>query len=155
MAIAFFYTWTTYGTWLPGDQRGWFQRGVGKNSPNHFHEIAALLRMTANAVILNPGERRVVEKTIADHCLIRHWTLHSVNCRSNHVHAVITAEVKSIELPREQFKAWCSRKLNENRLLKMRNRVEEWWTERGWDEYIDDENSLVNVNTYVMEGQDS
>jgi hypothetical protein len=22
MAIAFFSTWTTYGTWLPGDQRG-------------------------------------------------------------------------------------------------------------------------------------
>ena len=23
--IAYFLTWTTYGSWLPGDQRGWVQ----------------------------------------------------------------------------------------------------------------------------------
>ncbi|HEX3998701.1 MAG TPA: hypothetical protein VHX65_09150 [Pirellulales bacterium] len=26
MAIAFFSAWTTYGTWLPGDARGWWER---------------------------------------------------------------------------------------------------------------------------------
>ena len=30
---------------------------------------------------------------------------------------------------------------------------EHWWTERGWDEYIDDEDGLVNVNFYVRDGQ--
>jgi hypothetical protein len=24
-ALAYFLTWTTYGTWLPGDERGWVQ----------------------------------------------------------------------------------------------------------------------------------
>jgi hypothetical protein len=34
MAIAFFSTWTTYGTWLPGDPRSWYQRGRGLREPD-------------------------------------------------------------------------------------------------------------------------
>ena len=25
--LAYYLTWTTYGTWLPGDERGWVWRG--------------------------------------------------------------------------------------------------------------------------------
>lgn len=25
--LAYFITWTTYGTWLPGDPRGWVKEG--------------------------------------------------------------------------------------------------------------------------------
>ena len=25
--LAYFLTWTTYGTWLPGDERGWIEAG--------------------------------------------------------------------------------------------------------------------------------
>jgi REP element-mobilizing transposase RayT len=153
MTIAYFYTWTTYGTWLPGDQRGWFRRGDGPQSPSQFRERAARLRMSENAVVLNAIQRALVEKTIVDHCVLREWILHAVSCRSNHVHAVITADVKSIELPREQFKAWCSRKLNEQAGANGIPVRENWWTDRGWDEFIDDETGLMCVNTYVVEGQ--
>jgi hypothetical protein len=34
MAIAYFSTWTTYGTWLPGDSRCWFERGKGFQTPD-------------------------------------------------------------------------------------------------------------------------
>jgi hypothetical protein len=30
---------------------------------------------------------------------------------------------------------------------------EDWWPERGWDEYIDDERSLDVVVGYALEGQ--
>ena len=41
-----------------------------------------------------------------------------------------------IEIPREQFKAWCTRKLKEReRALAVENVREDWWTERGWDEF--------------------
>ena len=30
--IAYFITWTTYGTWLPGDERGWSRKGDGETS---------------------------------------------------------------------------------------------------------------------------
>jgi hypothetical protein len=60
-----------------------------------------------------------------------------------------------IELPREQFKAWCTRRLCQS----VRERGEgtttrkKWWTERGWDEYIDTEEALAKVVAYIIEGQ--
>jgi hypothetical protein len=32
--LAYFLTWTTYGTWLPGDDRGWVKEGDGFQLPN-------------------------------------------------------------------------------------------------------------------------
>src|SRR5262249_15237660 len=136
MAIAYFSTWTTYGTWLPGDERNWFKRGHGIQPPDRLRELEASLHMTEAAFTLNAAQRRLVEKTIADHCEIRQWLLHAVNCRSNHVHVVVTAVDRSIEVPREQFKSWCTRKLKE---LELTNPREHWWTQRGWDLFIDDE----------------
>jgi REP element-mobilizing transposase RayT len=152
MAIAFFSTWTTYGTWLPGDPRGWYQHGRGLQEPDALRRLEAMLRMTEAALTLDPDQRRLVEETIAAHCGVRAWTLHAVNCRSNHVHAVVTAPARPIELPREQFKAWCTRRLKERERARAAVR-EHWWTERGWDEYIDDEDALAAVNAYVLDGQ--
>jgi hypothetical protein len=73
--------------------------------------LEAALLMKEGAVTLDKEQRRLVEKTIAEHCAIRKWHLHSVNCRSNHVHVTVTAPGRHIEVPREQFKAWCTRKL--------------------------------------------
>jgi REP element-mobilizing transposase RayT len=153
MAIAYFSTWTTYGTWLPGDPRGWYQHGRGLHEPDAARRLEAMLRMTASALILDLEQRRTVEKTIADHCAIRGWLLHAVNCRSNHVHVVVTAPGRSNELPREQFKARSTRRLRERERTGSVPAREKWWTERGWDEYIDDEDGLFDVITYVRDGQ--
>jgi REP element-mobilizing transposase RayT len=150
MAIAFFSTWTTYGTWLPGDPRGWYEHGRGLQEPDARLRLEAMLRMTDSAVVLDTAQRRLVEQTIADHCAIRDWTLHAVNCRSNHAHVVVTAPGRPIELPREQFKSWCTRRLK----ALARDPREHWWSDRGWDEYIDDEEVLAAVIAYVREGQD-
>ena len=31
--LAYFLTWTTYGTWLPGDERGWNRKGAPEILP--------------------------------------------------------------------------------------------------------------------------
>lgn len=155
MAIAFLSTWTTYGTWLPGDERGWFQRNQGIQAPDLIRRFDAALRQTEDAIVLDIDQRRLVEKTIADHCAIRGWNLHAVNCRSNHVHVIVTAANRALEIPREQFKSWCTRKLKDReRLLRPNHPLRaNWWTERGWDEYIDDDDFLLNAITYVRERQ--
>jgi len=157
MAIAYFYTWTTYGTWLPGDRRGWFQRGRGPQAPNPIREFEATLRMSEVAITLTLQQRLVVEKSITDHCAVRKWSLHAVNCRSNHAHVVVTVPNRPIEVPREQFKSWCTGKLKElERALVPDTEMvlrENWWTERGWDEHVDDEPSLANFIAYVRDGQ--
>jgi hypothetical protein len=108
--LAFFLTWPTYGTWLPGDERGWVRHGIGCQLPDPMRKLEAEARMTEDACILGAEQRRLVETTIADHCRIRVWELHAVNCRSNHVHVAVTANRKPEEV-REQFKAWCTRNL--------------------------------------------
>jgi len=113
--------------------------------------------MSDGAVTLDLEQRRLVERTIVDHCSIRNWVLYAVNCRSNHAHAVLTAPGRKIEVPREQLKSWCTRKLKDRERALAGDRAvvvrEDWWTERGWDEYIDDEESLDAVVGYTLEGQ--
>jgi REP element-mobilizing transposase RayT len=110
--LAYFLTWTTYGTWLPGDERGWVKRGEGFQLPDPIRRSDAEARMTEDACSLDNEQRKLVETTIADHCRIRGWYLHTVNRRTNHVHVVVTASRDPDEV-REQFKAWCTRKLKE------------------------------------------
>src|SRR5580704_11486210 len=156
MSIAYFYTWTTYGTWLPGDDRGWFQRGGGFCAPERWREFSAALQMTDSAIVLDTEQRKLVEKTVADHCIVRCWDLHASNCRTNHVHVLITADERKIQRPREQFKAWCTRRLKELDVVRGTLQAsirEDWWTQRGWDEYVDDEQSLARVRDYINEGQ--
>src|SRR5262249_40105199 len=121
--------------------------------PDAMRRLEALLLMTESAFTFAPAQRQVVEQTIADHCAIRQWHLHAANCRSNHVHVVVTAPGRPIELPREQLKACCTRRLKEREEARTSVLREHWWTERGWDEYIDDEEALANVVAYVRDGQ--
>jgi hypothetical protein len=157
MAIAIFSTWTTYGTWLPGDVRSWFQRGHGVQEANSLRELEASLLMTEDAIVLDPEQRGLVESTIRDQCLIRKWELYAVNCRSNHMHVVVAAPGRSIELPREHFKAWCTWKLKELEHTRSSDRFiavrQNWWTDRGWDEYVDEDVGLTEVVGYVDERQ--
>ena len=99
--------------------------------------------MTEDAVVLDLIQRQIVDRIIVGHCRIRGWKLHAVNCRSNHVHVLLSAKTR-IEIPREQLKAWCTRNLKPT--VPQR---EKWWTERGWDVYVDHEESMQTIAEYI------
>ena len=153
--LGFLLTWTTYGTWLPGDERGWVERGLGLQRSDPRRKREAEAGMTEGACILDAEQRRVVEKTITDHCRIRGWELHMVNCRTNHVHVVVTPDREPDDV-RDQFKAWCTRRLKEferacgKREASMRKK---WWTEGGSKRRLWDEGSLEAAIRYVRDGQ--
>jgi REP element-mobilizing transposase RayT len=154
---AYFITWTTYGTWLPGDRRGWVESGVaGIQSPNRKRESAARSLMVERLVKLSVSQRTLVENTIRQHCTFRDWTLHAVNARSNHVHVVITADCE-IDDVTKQLKAWCSRKLSDDagltEVVAFKAGRRHWFTEGGDKEIIEDDEHLQNVIRYVLEGQ--
>ena len=75
--IAYFITWTTYGTWLPGDERGWWHRGQ-YHSPNELFREMAAAEMKETAFTLSQEDRDLVEETVTRHCDIRSWILHTV-----------------------------------------------------------------------------
>src|SRR5437660_12286167 len=76
--LAFFLTWPTYGTWLPGDERGWVKYRRGFQIADPIRKLEAEALMTEEACILDEEQRELVEQTIADHCRIRGWELHVV-----------------------------------------------------------------------------
>jgi REP element-mobilizing transposase RayT len=155
--LAYFITWTTYGTWLPGDGRGWIKANHnGIQKPDAKLEHNSRLCMAEDAIELSISQRALVERTIQQHCAIRHWQLHAVNARTNHVHVVVTADRDPDDVM-NQLKAWCSRKLSDaagltESVAKKAGR-RRWFTEGGDKELIHDEDYLRNAIRYVIEGQ--
>lgn len=145
--LAYFLTWTTYGTWLPGDQRGWFDHSGQWSGADEHRRMMASLSMTENACKLDRDQRILVEATIARHCQVRGWKLHAVNCRTNHVHVVVTAPGYHPDTVRDQFKSWCTSGLKEHQRKRHPGSVvrTKWWTERGSQRWINDEEGLNNL----------
>jgi hypothetical protein len=153
--VAYFLTWTTYGSWLPGDERGWVEKPGRFREPDPSRENLAIHLMTESDCSLIPEQRQVVEETVQAHCEIRHWQLHIVNCRTQHVHAVISANVDPDRMLSE-LKAWCTRKLKEQARSISRDRSSErqnWWTEGGSKRPVFDDNGLESVIIYVRDCQ--
>ena len=153
--IAFMFTWSTYGTWLPGDSRGWVEYRRGFRLPDPILELENAARMTEDACILAPHQRKQVHEQVAETCQHKLWLLHAVNCRTNHVHVVLssTASPKTI---REQLKAWCTRRLKEQQaLLGIRDLRINWWAERGSIRWIFQETDLAAAIEYVLDQQDN
>lgn len=148
--IAYLITWTAYGTWLPGDERGWNQRGQAEiQAPNAQYLKSAKARMKESPFLLTKPDQEVVENTIRKHCNIRKWTLHAVSARSNHIHVVVTAPDYDPVTVTEQFKAWCTRKLKPS--YQKRDR---FWTDRASRRWINHEDDLDAAVIYVLEAQD-
>jgi hypothetical protein len=147
--LAYFLTWVTYGTWLPGDARGWIEYRHGWRAPDPIRELEAKAAMTEDACILSPEQRRCVETQIAETCTHRRWILHTVNC-SNHAHVVVSAQVNDPKKIRVDLKAWTTRALK----TKFDTNRENWWAERGDIQSLDTDEQLQRAVEYVRDGQD-
>jgi REP element-mobilizing transposase RayT len=143
-----FITWTTYGTWLPGDERGWVNlREVQVQKGNPALKLANQKLMNEPAVRLSLSQRELVDKTIREHAKLKHWCLLACNVRTNHVHLVIEASLSGWEVMK-QFKSWANRRLRETE--PERNR---WWTGRGYVRYLEDDDAIEKAVGYTLEGQ--
>jgi REP element-mobilizing transposase RayT len=148
--FGYFLTWVTYGTWLPGEAKGWVEYRKGWKLPDPAREKEAAALMTEDACRLTNEQRDAVEKRIAKTCLHRGWYLHAVNCRSNHVHVVVSAAGVPPKKIRTDLKAWATRCLK----LNFDDRRDNWWAERCSIRFLNDEKSLEAAIIYVLEGQD-
>jgi REP element-mobilizing transposase RayT len=149
--LAFFITWPTYGTWLPGDARGWTEWHHGWQLPNKNLEDDCRTSMTEEQCLLTNLEREIVVQQIFETCKQRGWHHYVSDCRSNHVHVVLNAANTKPDKIRADIKAWCTRRLRERSRPERVN----WWAERGSIRYVWDEDSLSNVVLYVSEAQNA
>ena len=159
--ITLFITWTAYGTWLPGDARGWKHWKKGEQLPQPRLDDWCKGRMKEKAVSLGTQHRQIVDDVIREHSAIRGWELHAVAVQSNHVHVAVTVVPKTgnkyartadgIKRVRDELKA------NATRVLRRCDnpiRNKKVWTKRGDIQFIDTEDDLEQVVIYISEAQE-
>ena len=150
-AKAYFLTWTTYGTWLPGDSRGWVDRhrrhGEIVEPPDAIREESARKRMRAAPVTLSAPLRPGVAESIrhtAEHC---RWCIHALDVRSNHVHVVISSPGADPGRVMGRLKAYASRRLNQ--VVPAEARPGRWWTRQGSKRRLFTDEALCSAVRYV------
>jgi REP element-mobilizing transposase RayT len=156
-------TWTTYGTWLPGDQRGFVthvRMPTGEQVIHNEHgtpcdaDMPALEAYTRSIlrqdpVWLTPEQARHAADQLRETAHFRGWRLLALAVMANHVHLVVEApgETTASKLLSD-FKAYATRRLNEQL-----GRKQIWWTERGSTRSLRDDLAVANAVRYVQDQQ--
>ncbi len=111
--IAYFITWTVYGTILQGDERGWRRRRKGEQQPQPRLSEWRRERLKHPIELLDYELRQAVNAEIDRLSKFRGWHLWSQDARTNHVHVVVTALGMCGGKVRDQLKANCTRVVRE------------------------------------------
>lgn len=148
--LAYFITWTVYGTWLQGDVRGWRRYRDGHETPQPLLAAWRRERLLYPVIMLDDRTRKIVESEISDHCERREWKIWIANPRTTHVHVVVSADGVNGAKVRDQLKANCTRGLRENDSCFCDRPV---WSRGGDWQCINSEDDLEAVIIYAAEGQ--
>jgi REP element-mobilizing transposase RayT len=154
MPLAYFITFTTYGTWLHGSSKGSVDRQhniVGMPVLEHDtgREQYERRQMSEPAYSMTPVEREIVCQAIVELSLERDWRLVAAHVRSNHVHVVITADRDPGRIMSE-LKARASAKLNQ---AGFDNSTRKRWTRHGSTRYLLTEDEFEAKIRYTLDEQ--
>jgi REP element-mobilizing transposase RayT len=154
-------TSTTYGTWLPGDRRGFVSavtdgnhRRVIHNTPNTPYdadmpafERAARQSQKASAIWLDRDQALILLAQFQETAKIRGWELMAVAILSNHFHVVVAAgeETASAQILGD-LKSYGSRALN-RRWGKPAG--DTWWTASGSKRPLPNDSAVLAAIRYV------
>jgi REP element-mobilizing transposase RayT len=132
--LGYMVTWTTYGTWLQGDERGYVKNGRICPGNKALMESNKQLQLQ-DAVKLSKTQQQFVRKAIAEQARLQGQRIYALSVQSNHVHIV----AEYIPLPISKVVAYYK---NAARLaLKSTGHNGKLWT-RGYDKrfFFDVEN---------------
>jgi REP element-mobilizing transposase RayT len=151
-------TWTTYGTWLPGDERGFVgsvkvgdSRAI-HNQPgtDYDRKLRGLTQFAernqkAAAVRLTRQQAATVANQIRSTATFRQWKIGAFAVMANHVHVVVgvPGDPAPSTLLRD-FKSFCSRELN-----RTEGATKRWWTQSGSTRKLPDESAVIAAIRYV------
>jgi REP element-mobilizing transposase RayT len=158
-------TWTTYGTWLPGDVRGFVSEvrteegaQVRHNTPGTPCDanMPALRRyaesvMTAEPVYLTLAQARALIEQFQETARFRQWLLLAAAVMTNHVHLVVG--VPGDPDPEKllgDFKAYATRTLNRGWGRRENDR---WWTQSGSKRILASSDAIRQAVHYVLKKQ--
>ncbi len=134
-------SWTTYGSWLPGDQRGFVSELRDEHGEKVLHntpgtacdadlpplEAYAAAIMTDDAVRLVLAQAEALAEQFRETARHRGWRLLALAIMANHIHLVVGVPGDpDPEKVLGDFKAWATRRLNRGW-----GRRQHWWTQSG------------------------
>jgi hypothetical protein len=94
--VGYMVTWTTYGTWLQGDEKGYVRQGKILSSDSIIK--AANLKLQKNeTVTLAKDEKEIVQKAILAESVKVNQKVRALAVCSNHIHLVAETCDESIE----------------------------------------------------------
>ena len=109
--LAYMATWNTYGTWLPGDERGYVNRqGQALEGNDELLQISKELQKYPT-VKLSPQEKIIAEEIIAAEAKKIGHTIIAMSITSNHVHLLAKPHQQSIDKIIGRYKSMTTRAL--------------------------------------------
>ncbi|HVT62993.1 MAG TPA: transposase [Legionellaceae bacterium] len=149
--LAYFITFTCYGTWLHGDRTTSVDRqfnipGTDFLPRNTKRARFVKSQMTEEPYFLDLPRGKIVLKAIKNVCYYHQWSLLAAHVRTNHVHLVVHANIEPEKIM-STIKSYASRLLNElkwdlNRKLR--------WTRHGSTRYLWNEEEIEATIQYVI-----
>ena len=157
MALAYFITFHTYGTWLHGTSKGkgsvdrdHNQYGGEFVAPDARREEASRGRMAQDAYMMNDArERAVVCEAIVGLCGRRGWRVLAVHVRTNHVHVVVVSD-RDPGRVMSDMKGCASRELTRAGFDDKNRRR---WTRHGSTLHLFDDGAVAEKIDYVLNRQ--
>jgi REP element-mobilizing transposase RayT len=152
--LAYLITFRTYGTWMHGEERGSVDRkhnvyDTARLPPNRPRKLTESRQLKHPAILLTKTQRRAVTLAIQEVCRFRLYDLLTVNVRTNHVHAVISAACIP-EPILDALKAYATRKLRLEGLVSATTKP---WVRHGSTRYLWKEDQVAKAVAYVMYDQ--
>ena len=157
------FTWTTYGSWLPGDKRGFVSNVRDGPSPEVRHNIpgtpydanmpaleqAARRKLKGDPIRLIQGQADALLDQFQETAKYRQRQLLAVGIMANHCHIVVgtSGDPHPSKLVAD-FKSYGSRSLNQ-RWGKPDS--DTWWTESGSKRKLPNEEAVLAAIKYVIE----
>ena len=156
-------TWTTYGTWLPGDARGFVSPVRGSAGKGERHNVVnteytsnrpalerfARGKLRGEPVLLNREQAEVVLHQCQATADFRQWKLLAISVMRNHVHAIVRVnEDPPPGALLRDLKSYSSRALNEQWSKPLSGT---WWTTSGSTRMLSDEAGVITAARYVRD----
>ncbi|MDA1315897.1 MAG: transposase [Acidobacteria bacterium] len=154
LSSTYLLTFTCYGARLHGSELGSVDRahsvyGTPYADENNERLTAVKERMVDEPYRLNASRRNLVLSAILEGCERRGWELLASHVRSNHVHAVVTAQV-ALEKVLSALKSYASKALNEAGYDQPSTRR---WTRHGSTRYLWKDSEVESAIGYVVRDQ--
>ena len=141
-AVGYLLTWTTYGTWMRGDARGYVGETLqpdgsvlprvnepGKNysADDSLTLTTDLARLKNRPVLLGQSEATVVAEALVELSRRRAYMIRSAAVMSDHVHVAMDAEPEEARWAIRRFKSITAVRLSQ----RFGSPSGRWWTREG------------------------